>query len=96
MLDGNEVTVSASCGISLYPEHTDNMDALMINADGAMYVAKKKDGNKAILYDEKISIEKNKKLRIEARLRKAIKNKQIEVYYQPKIDARTNIMTGVE
>ncbi|WP_332634141.1 putative bifunctional diguanylate cyclase/phosphodiesterase [Halalkalibacter flavus] len=96
LLDGNEVTVSASCGISLYPEHTDNMDALMINADGAMYVAKKKDGNKAILYDEKISIEKNKKLRIEARLRKAIKNKQIEVYYQPKIDARTNIMTGVE
>jgi diguanylate cyclase (GGDEF)-like protein len=96
LLDGNEVTVSASCGISLYPEHTDNMDALMINADGAMYVAKKKDGNKAILYDEKISIEKNKKLRIEARLRKAIKNKQIEVYYQPKIDARTNKMTGVE
>ncbi|KHF39135.1 EAL domain-containing protein [Halalkalibacter okhensis] len=96
LLGGNEVIVSASCGISLYPEHTKNIEALLINADGAMYAAKKTAGNKAILYDEQISIEKNEQLRIEARLKKAIADEEINVYYQPKIDARTNQMTGVE
>ncbi|WP_227939552.1 putative bifunctional diguanylate cyclase/phosphodiesterase [Alkalihalobacillus deserti] len=96
LLDGTEVIVSASCGISLYPKHTENMVTLMIYADGAMYAAKKQGGNKVILYDEEINKEKNKKLRIEARLRKAIKNEEIEVYYQPKIDARADILTGVE
>ncbi|GAE26486.1 diguanylate cyclase/phosphodiesterase [Halalkalibacter wakoensis JCM 9140] len=96
MVDGYEVGVSASCGISLYPEHTDNIEALLINADGAMYAAKKTAGNKAILFDEKISIEKKEKLHIEARLKKAIALEAIDVYYQPKVDARTNKMTGVE
>ncbi|WP_368503196.1 EAL domain-containing protein [Alkalihalophilus sp. As8PL] len=95
-VEGNEVIVSASCGISLYPEHTENIETLMINADVAMYEAKKRSGNVAVLYDETISIEKNEKLRIEALLRKAIKNEDIEVYYQPKIDARADVVTGVE
>jgi diguanylate cyclase (GGDEF)-like protein len=96
LIDGNEVIVGASCGMSLYPKHTENMDTLMIYADGAMYAAKKQDGNKVILYDEEINKEKNKKLRIEARLRKAIKNEEIEVYYQPKVDTRADAVTGVE
>ncbi len=96
LIDGNEVTVSASCGISLYPKHTENIDTLMVYADGAMYAAKKQGGNKVLLYDEEISKEKKKKLRIETRLRKAIKNEEIEVYYQPKIDARTDVVTGIE
>ncbi|MDT8858886.1 EAL domain-containing protein [Alkalihalobacillus sp. MEB130] len=92
----HEVFVSASCGISLYPDHTDQVDTLMVYADRAMYAAKKLDGNQAVIYDEEISIEKNRKLRIEARLRKAIKEELVEVFYQPKIDARTNQLTGVE
>ncbi|MFC0559206.1 EAL domain-containing protein [Halalkalibacter alkalisediminis] len=96
LLDGNEVVLSVSCGISLYPDHTENMDTLMIYADGAMYAAKKQGGNQAIVYDEEINKEKNKKLRMEARLRKAIKNQEIEVFYQPKIDARADVITGVE
>ena len=96
MLDENEVIVGASCGISLCPAHTENMENLMIYADGAMYAAKKQGGNQVVLYNEEISKAKNKKLQIEARLRKAIKNEEIEVYYQPKIDARTEVLTGVE
>ncbi|WP_332695524.1 bifunctional diguanylate cyclase/phosphodiesterase [Halalkalibacter lacteus] len=96
LLDGNEVIVSASCGISMYSKHEENLDDLMIYADGAMYAAKKQGGNKVIIYNEEINKEKNKKLRIEARLRKAIKHKKIEVYYQPKIDARADVLTGVE
>ncbi|MGO4889597.1 putative bifunctional diguanylate cyclase/phosphodiesterase [Anaerobacillus sp. MEB173] len=96
LLDGNEVYISASCGISLYPEHAEDTDSLMVYADGAMYAAKRQEGNKVVLYNEEINKEKNERLRIEARLRKAIKNKKIEVYYQPKIDARADKVMGVE
>ncbi len=92
----NEVYVSASCGISLYPIHTENLDTLMVYADVAMYAAKRQGGNKVTLYNEEINKENKEKLRIEARLRKAIKEEKIEVYYQPKINAREDAITGVE
>lgn len=96
LIGENEVNVNASCGISLYPEHTDNIETLMIYADGAMYAAKKENGNKVVLYNQEITKEKNYRYRVEDRLRKAISNEKIEVYYQPKIDARGDILTGVE
>lgn len=95
-MEGNEVYVSASCGMSLYPTHTDNLDALMVYADVAMYAAKKQGGNKVILYNEEINKENKEKLRIEARLRKAIQQEKIEVYYQPKINAQADVIMGVE
>lgn len=95
-IEGQEVIVSASCGLSLCPEHTEDMDTLLVYADGAMYAAKKQGGNKVVLYNEEISKEKNEKLRIEARLRRAIANEEIEVYYQPKVNAQANVVTGVE
>ncbi|MDQ0246384.1 diguanylate cyclase (GGDEF)-like protein [Bacillus fengqiuensis] len=96
MIEGNEVYVSASCGISLYPKHTENLDTLMVYADIAMYAAKNQGGNRVNLYDEEINKENKEKLRIEARLRKAIQQEKIEVYYQPKINAREDVITGVE
>lgn len=95
-IEGNEVFVSASCGMSLYPIHTEDLDTLMVYSDVAMYDAKKQGGNKVILYDDVINKEKKKRLHIEKRLRKAIQNEEIEVYYQPKINARENAITGVE
>ena len=88
--------VSASCGVCLYPKHTNNIRTLMIYADGAMYAAKKEEGNKVVLYNEEITKEKNYRYQIETRLGKAILNEKIEVYYQPKIDARGDVLTGVE
>lgn len=95
-IEGNEVFVSASCGMSLYPTHTENLDTLIVYSDVAMYAAKKQGGNKVVLYNDVINKEKTKRLRIEKRLRKAIQDEEIEVYYQPKIDAQENVMTGVE
>jgi diguanylate cyclase (GGDEF)-like protein len=96
LVEGNEVYVSASCGLSLYPKHTENIDTLMINSDVAMYEAKKQGGNRIVVYDESINKDKNDRLRIESRLRKAIQKQEIEVYYQPKVDALNNKLTGVE
>jgi diguanylate cyclase len=96
LIGENEINVNASGGICLYPKHTDNLETLMIYADGAMYAAKKENGSKVVLYNEEITKEKNYRYRVEDRLRKAIKSEKIEVYYQPKIDARGDVLTGVE
>ncbi|OKL36587.1 bifunctional diguanylate cyclase/phosphodiesterase [Domibacillus mangrovi] len=95
-IDGNEVNIGASCGISLYPEHTEDRETLMTCADVAMYAAKKQGGNQVIIYNEEINKVNKEKLVIEARLRKAIEQGGIDVYYQPKINARENVITGVE
>ncbi|MBY0098381.1 EAL domain-containing protein [Mesobacillus maritimus] len=96
LIGENEVNINASCGICLYPKHTDNPETLMIYADGAMYAAKKESGNKVVLYNEEITKEKNDRYQVEDRLRKAINHELIEVYYQPQIDARGDVLTGVE
>ncbi|MFJ8259247.1 EAL domain-containing protein [Peribacillus asahii] len=96
IIEGNEIHVGTSCGLSLYPMHTENQDTLMVYADIAMYEAKKQGGSKVVIYNDTINIKNKEKLRIETRLRKAIKEKKIEVYYQPKINAKENIVTGVE
>ncbi|MFL6559784.1 MAG: putative bifunctional diguanylate cyclase/phosphodiesterase [Bacillus sp. (in: firmicutes)] len=96
LLDGNEVYLSASCGISLFPEHTNNMDTLVVYADLAMYSAKNLGGNKAIVYSKKLLETNIERPRIEARLRKAIESGSVEVYYQPKVNAASGTVFGAE
>ncbi|MCM3728308.1 EAL domain-containing protein [Neobacillus cucumis] len=96
MIDGNEFYLGASIGISLYPEHTTNMDTLISYADMAMYNAKKNGGNKAIFYSEKSMHSDIDRPRLEAHLRRAIENKKIDVFYQPKIKVDTGVVFGAE
>ncbi|MGG3468252.1 EAL domain-containing protein [Neobacillus pocheonensis] len=95
-LDGNEIYLGASCGISLYPEHTENFDTLVIYADMAMYNAKKMGGNRLTVYSEQLMKSNIGRPRLESRLRKAIENEKIEVYYQPKFNAVTGTIFGAE
>ncbi|ULT56071.1 EAL domain-containing protein [Neobacillus drentensis] len=96
MIDGNEFYLGASIGISRYPEHTSNMDTLISYADMAMYNAKKNGGNKAIFYSEKSMHSTIDRPRLEAHLRRAIENKKIDVFYQPKIKVDTGVVFGAE
>nr|WP_263325152.1 EAL domain-containing protein [Neobacillus sp. Marseille-Q6967] len=96
LLDDNEIYLGASCGISLYPQHTRDLDNLVIFADIAMYAAKKMGGNKVIVYNEQIHDSNPMRPQIESRLRKAIEQEKIEVYYQPKINVLTNQIFGAE
>lgn len=92
----NEIYLGASCGISLYPRHTKDLETLIIYADMAMYTAKKQGGNKVILYNDEISKSNNERSLIESKLRKAIEDDKIDIYYQPKMNVRTGEITGVE
>ncbi|MEH7304636.1 putative bifunctional diguanylate cyclase/phosphodiesterase [Neobacillus drentensis] len=96
LLDGNEIYLGASCGIGLFPEHTNNMDTLVVYADLAMYSAKKLGGNKVIVYSEKLIQTSIERPKLEARLRKAIETESVEVYYQPKVNVETGMIFGME
>ncbi|MED4229259.1 putative bifunctional diguanylate cyclase/phosphodiesterase [Neobacillus cucumis] len=96
IMDGNEVYLGVSIGISRYPEQTNNWDTLISYADMAMYNAKKNGGNKAIFYSEKSMHSDFDRPRLEAHLRRAIENKKIEVFYQPKIQVDTGLVFGAE
>ncbi|MGG0479358.1 EAL domain-containing protein [Priestia megaterium] len=95
-IESDEIVVSISSGLSFYPEHSENLDTLITYADMAMYAAKRQGGNKVVTYHQLLNKEQTEKMQIEKRLRKAIQKETIEVYYQPKVDARHNTVTGVE
>lgn len=95
-LDSNELHLGASCGISLYPQHTKNQDTIVIYADLAMYAAKKMGGNRFIIYNEEIGKANQIRPQLESRLRKAIEHGNIEVFYQPKMNAKTNAIFAAE
>ena len=95
-INNDEVFVSISSGLSFYPEHSTNLDTLITYADVAMYASKRQGGNKVSIYHDSLNQKQAEKVHIETRLRKAIQKGDIDVYYQPKIEAHRNVITGVE
>ncbi|MCP1450411.1 EAL domain-containing protein [Priestia megaterium] len=95
-IDSDEVFVSISSGLSFYPEHSTNLDTLITYADVAMYASKRQGGSKVSIYHDSLNQKQAEKVHIETRLRKAIQKGDIDVYYQPKIEAMRNVITGVE
>ncbi len=95
-IDGHEVVVTASIGIAIYPRDGKNMDALIKNADTAMYHSKFQGNNNYKFYDEKMNASALKRLTLEGELRKALKRDELILHYQPQIDLSNGIITGVE
>lgn len=96
LLARKEYTITASIGISIHPGDGEDAQTLMKNADAAMYRVKGSGKNSYVLYSESISAGIEKQLKIETALRKALENNELEMYYQPQIDIRTNDLVGVE
>jgi len=91
-----ELVVTASIGIAAFPEHGDDVQSLLKNAEGAMYEAKSSGRNQLRVYDSAVNARALKRLSLEMELRKAVENSSLDVYYQPKYDARTLRLTGGE
>ena len=96
LIDGFEIFTSASIGVSLYPEHGRDYEALRRNADTAMYRAK--DGVKggASFFDLRMGQAVTARMEREQRLRLAIRDRQFYCAFQPKVDIRTQEVTGLE
>lgn len=89
------ITVGASIGISVYPEHGDNVSDMLCRADSAMYSAKKlKQG--IMFYEPANDHSPLGHLTMVTDLRKALDNAEFELYYQPLIDIKTNEIIAVE
>lgn len=87
---------SISMGISIFPDHGKEIEELLVSADMALYNAKKNKGNHYSIYRGKMMGLNDKGLMLESKLFNAIKENKLELYYQPKIDIRTNKMVGME
>jgi diguanylate cyclase (GGDEF)-like protein/PAS domain S-box-containing protein len=95
-LDGHEVHVSASIGIAAYPVHGESIDELLRNADIAMYQVKGQGKNGCVFYDAAMQNASREKIALEHSLRRALERGELEMYYQPQVDAQTGRIVGVE
>ncbi len=91
-----EFFVSTSIGMAIYPRDGDNAETLLANADTAMYRVKEQGRNGFSFYDESMNQGVQRNLDIDARLRQAVANEQLEVYYQPILDVLNNRIVGAE
>jgi len=95
-LSGHELYVTASLGIALYPEDGKDAQSLLKAADTAMYRAKETGCNNYQVYTAEMHRAVLERVELGNGLRKAITNQEFVVYYQPRIDLRSNITTGAE
>ncbi len=92
---GTELYISASMGISLFPQDGDESGGLLRNAEAAMYQSKK-SGPAGYVVSARGSFDSSAKLQFVTRLRKAVENRRWTLHYQPVIELSDGSMTGVE
>ena len=95
-IKGNEIFITASIGISSYPQHTEDLNELVKMADTAMYYAKLDGKNTYKFFNTDLKLQLERKTMIEIELRKAIKNEELFVHYQPKFNLSNNELAGIE
>lgn len=96
MLNGTEVVISCSIGLSIYPGDGTEPHDLLKFADAAMYYAKRSGRNLFRFYSRDLTDSSNERLTLEGDLRRAIERGELELYYQPKIDLSDEKLLGCE
>ena len=95
-IEGNDLYVSSSIGISLYPDDDDSPTNLLKYADSAMYKAKAEGRNNFQFYSSDMTELALQRVLMEAGLREALKKEELVVYYQPQVNASTDTLIGME
>jgi diguanylate cyclase (GGDEF)-like protein len=95
-VQGHEIFVSFSIGIAVFPNNGENTTSLLKNADAAMYNAKKNGRNNFQFYTESLNVITAERFSIENQLRKALDNRELQLFYQPQLDIEAKQIIGVE
>ncbi|AGK53543.1 EAL domain-containing protein [Bacillus sp. 1NLA3E] len=95
-IKGNEVYSTASIGISIYPDHGNDVDVLMKNADTAMYLAKEEGKNQFKIFSVTLQQKQTRRIELESQLRRAIQQEQFLLYYQPLVELGSGGVVGTE
>jgi diguanylate cyclase (GGDEF)-like protein len=96
VIEGREVYITVTVGIAQYPDDGDEAESLIKNADAAMYRAKEEGKDTYQFYAAEMNAHASERLLIEGNLRKALERNELLVYYQPKVDLSTGLITGLE
>ena len=95
-VEGHEIFVTASIGITLFPSDGENPEELLKNADSAMYRAKHQGRNNFQFYTAEMNARSGEVLRLENNLRRALERREFMLYFQPKADLSSGRVVGVE
>ncbi|AUM14406.1 two-component system response regulator [Ketobacter alkanivorans] len=95
-LQGNNIVLTASAGIALYPVNGLGAEMLLRNADAAMHFAKSQGRNNFHFYSSDIDFKSKERLSVENDLRHAIRHNELELHYQPKLHLKSGTVHSVE
>ena len=95
-LEGQELRVTASLGLSLYPIDAEDQDSLLQHADMALYWAKSQGRNTFRLYDAALQSDAAERVRLENDLRRAVGAAQLGLVYQPQLEVGSGRVVGFE
>ncbi|MFN6992843.1 MAG: putative bifunctional diguanylate cyclase/phosphodiesterase [Aquincola tertiaricarbonis] len=93
---GHECRVTASVGICMFPQDAQDEQALMKNADIAMYRAKAQGKNNVQFFSEEVDSRSLERMALESGLRQALLRGEFSLHYQAKLDLKTGAISGVE
>lgn len=91
-----ELLVTTSIGVTMYPDDGTEAGVLMGNADMAMYQSKARGKNSYFLFTQEVNARISRRLEMENDMRRALKNKEFTVYFQPKVEIATEEVVGME
>lgn len=95
-LDGHDVVVGGSIGVSVFPDDGDDAESILKNADIAMYRAKEQGRNQYQFYTSALAKAAEGRFHIERELHAALENQELVLHYQPQVNAAQGRMTGME
>lgn len=95
VIAGRNLEIGASIGVVVFPQHGDDLDALMRQADAAMYTAKQAQSGYRV-YSKDLGHGADDRMALQSELRQAIANNELVLHYQPKIDFNAAQVSGVE
>jgi diguanylate cyclase (GGDEF)-like protein/PAS domain S-box-containing protein len=93
---GNQLSVTASVGVSLFPEDCDNADSLLRNADTAMYEAKRNGRNQVHFFDPALADSLRARMEVAGGLRLALERNEFDLHFQPLFGAAENKIVRFE
>lgn len=96
LVEGNNLTVSCSVGVALYPDDATDQDELMRRADAAMYEAKAAGRDMARFFSPETDARVLARQTVEGQLRQALANDEFSLAFQPRLNARTRRVQGAE
>ena len=94
-LEGQELRISARAGITIFPDDGKDADTLFRNAEAALKKTKL-SGDKSLFYTPEFNARVAEKLTLENKLRRALEQEQLVLHYQPKVDLKSNQISGLE